>query len=53
VRRFNHTGSGSFEEFKSVLNDKGGFVSAHWEQQRLKKIKDLTKRLLDVSLWMV
>jgi prolyl-tRNA synthetase len=21
----------SFEEFKSVLNDKGGFVSAHWD----------------------
>jgi hypothetical protein len=25
VRRFNHTGKGGFEEFKSVLNDKRWF----------------------------
>jgi prolyl-tRNA synthetase len=34
----------SFEEFKSVLNDKGGFVSAHWDGTATEeKIKDLTK----------
>ncbi|MEZ7500657.1 proline--tRNA ligase [Flavobacterium sp. Arc3] len=35
----------SFEEFKSVLNDKGGFVSAHWDGTAVteEKIKDLTK----------
>jgi prolyl-tRNA synthetase len=35
----------SFEEFKSVLNDKGGFVSAHWDGTAAteEKIKDLTK----------
>ncbi|PKH68779.1 proline--tRNA ligase [Flavobacterium sp. ALD4] len=35
----------SFEEFKSVLNDKGGFVSAHWDGTAgtEEKIKDLTK----------
>ena len=34
-----------FEEFKSVLNDKGGFVSAHWDgtSETEEKIKDLTK----------
>jgi prolyl-tRNA synthetase len=45
----------SFEEFKSVLNDKGGFVSAHWDGTAAteEKIKDLTKLRLDVSLWIV
>jgi prolyl-tRNA synthetase len=35
----------SFEEFKAVLNDKGGFVSAHWDGTAAteEKIKDLTK----------
>lgn len=35
----------SFEEFKEVLNDKGGFVSAHWDGTAAteEKIKDLTK----------
>ena len=35
----------SFEEFKSVLDDKGGFVSAHWDGTAAteEKIKDLTK----------
>jgi prolyl-tRNA synthetase len=35
----------SFEEFKSVLNDKGGFVSAHWDGTAAteEKIKELTK----------
>jgi prolyl-tRNA synthetase len=35
----------SFEEFKSVLNNKGGFVSAHWDGTAAteEKIKDLTK----------
>ncbi|TRZ42743.1 proline--tRNA ligase [Robertkochia solimangrovi] len=35
----------SFEEFKSVLEDKGGFISAHWDgtPETEDKIKDLTK----------
>ncbi|WPR71188.1 proline--tRNA ligase [Flavobacterium sp. NG2] len=34
-----------FEEFKSVLDGKGGFVSAHWDgtSETEEKIKDLTK----------
>jgi prolyl-tRNA synthetase len=44
--RNNHiTEVNSFEEFKAVLNDKGGFVSAHWDGTAAteEKIKDLTK----------
>jgi prolyl-tRNA synthetase len=44
--RDNHiTEVNSFEEFKAVLNDKGGFVSAHWDGTAAteEKIKDLTK----------
>ena len=35
----------SFEEFKQVLKDKGGFISAHWDgsPETENKIKDLTK----------
>jgi prolyl-tRNA synthetase len=35
----------SFEEFKTVLEDKGGFVSAHWDgtPETEEKIKELTK----------
>ena len=35
----------SFEEFKSVLETKGGFVSAHWDgtSETEEKIKELTK----------
>ncbi|WP_281297118.1 proline--tRNA ligase [Flavobacterium limnophilum] len=35
----------SFEEFKTVLNDEGGFVSAHWDgtAETEEKIKELTK----------
>jgi prolyl-tRNA synthetase len=35
----------SFEEFKSILDNKGGFVSAHWDgtAETEEKIKDLTK----------
>lgn len=35
----------NFEEFKTVLNSKGGFVSAHWDgtEETEKKIKELTK----------
>jgi prolyl-tRNA synthetase len=35
----------SFEEFKAVLNDEGGFVSAHWDGTAAteEKIKELTK----------
>lgn len=35
----------SFEEFKSVLEDKGGFVSAHWDgtAKTEEEIKNLTK----------
>jgi prolyl-tRNA synthetase len=34
-----------FEEFKRVLEDKGGFISAHWDGSAMteEKIKDLTK----------
>jgi len=34
-----------FEEFKSILEDKGGFLSAHWDgtAETEEKIKDLTK----------
>ena len=34
-----------FEEFKEILNTKGGFVSAHWDgtAETEEKIKDLTK----------
>jgi prolyl-tRNA synthetase len=35
----------SFEEFKEVLNSKGGFISAHWDgtAETEDKIKELTK----------
>ncbi|MEZ4853906.1 proline--tRNA ligase [Flavobacterium sp.] len=35
----------SFEEFKNVLENKGGFISAHWDGTSVteEKIKDLTK----------
>ncbi|AGC77234.1 prolyl-tRNA synthetase [Nonlabens dokdonensis] len=35
----------SFEEFKEVLEDKGGFISAHWDGTTVTedKIKELTK----------
>ncbi|MDO9274304.1 MAG: His/Gly/Thr/Pro-type tRNA ligase C-terminal domain-containing protein, partial [Lutibacter sp.] len=35
----------TFEEFKEVLNTKGGFISAHWDgtSETEEKIKDLTK----------
>ena len=35
----------SFDEFKEVLDEKGGFVSAHWDGtiETEEKIKDLTK----------
>jgi len=35
----------SWEEFKKVLNDTGGFVSAHWDgtSETEEKIKELTK----------
>ncbi len=35
----------SFEEFKKVLDNKGGFISAHWDGTATteEKIKDLTK----------
>ena len=34
-----------FEEFKNILETKGGFISAHWDgtAQTEEKIKDLTK----------
>ncbi|MES2543851.1 MAG: proline--tRNA ligase [Bacteroidota bacterium] len=39
------TEANSFEEFKTVLEDKGGFVSAHWDgtPETEEKIKELTK----------
>jgi prolyl-tRNA synthetase len=35
----------SFDEFKEVLESKGGFISAHWDgtPETEEKIKDLTK----------
>jgi prolyl-tRNA synthetase len=35
----------SWDEFESILNDKGGFVSAHWDGtvETADKIKDKTK----------
>lgn len=35
----------SFEEFKSVLEEKGGFISAHWDgsAETEEKIKEITK----------
>jgi prolyl-tRNA synthetase len=35
----------SFDEFKEVLEGKGGFISAHWDgtPETEEKIKDLTK----------
>jgi prolyl-tRNA synthetase len=45
------TGVNSFDEFKQVLETKGGFVSAHWDGTTTEeKIKDLTKRPLDAYL---
>lgn len=44
--RSDHTTSvDNFEEFKSVIEEKGGFVSAHWDgtEKTELKIKDLTK----------
>jgi prolyl-tRNA synthetase len=44
--RQNHiTEVNSFEEFKEVLENKGGFISAHWDGTAAteEKIKDLTK----------
>ena len=39
------TEANSFEEFKDVLENKGGFVSAHWDgtTETEEKIKELTK----------
>ncbi len=38
----------NFDEFKEVLNTKGGFISAHWDGtiETEKKIKELTKATL-------
>ena len=44
--RNNHiTEVNSFEEFKTILEEKGGFVSAHWDgtPETEEKIKELTK----------
>lgn len=39
------TEANSFEEFKELLENKGGFISAHWDgtPETEEKIKDLTK----------
>jgi prolyl-tRNA synthetase len=44
-REANITAVNSWDEFKTVLNDKGGFVSAHWDgtPETEEKIKDETK----------
>ena len=44
--RTNHiTEVNSFEEFKDILENKGGFISAHWDgtSETEEKIKELTK----------
>ena len=44
-REENTTEVDSYEEFKKVLNDKGGFVSAHWDgtEETESKIQEETK----------
>ena len=44
-RKDHTTEVNSFEEFKEVLENKAGFVSAHWDgtAETEEKIKDLTK----------
>ena len=44
-RNFHITEVNSFEEFKSVLKTKTGFISAHWDgtSETEQKIKELTK----------
>src|SRR5690606_15457981 len=39
------TEANNFEEFKDLLDNKGGFISAHWDgtPETEEKIKDLTK----------
>jgi len=35
----------SYDEFKKVLNEKGGFISAHWDgsKETEERVKDETK----------
>ncbi|PZD78029.1 proline--tRNA ligase [Mesonia sp. K7] len=44
-RKAHTTEVNSFEEFKKVLKEKGGFISAHWDgtSETEEKIKELTK----------
>ena len=44
----------TYEEFKKVLEEKGGFISAHWTELRKKRSRLKTKLKLpsDVFLWM-
>jgi prolyl-tRNA synthetase len=44
-RTNNTTQVDSFDDFKKVLNEKGGFVSAHWDgtEETENKIKEITK----------
>ncbi|WP_158962517.1 proline--tRNA ligase [Myroides fluvii] len=44
-RDYHITEANSFEEFKDLLENKGGFVSAHWDGtiETEERIKDLTK----------
>lgn len=44
-RDTHHTEVNSFEEFKEVIDQKGGFISAHWDgtAETEEKIKQLTK----------
>ncbi|MEC4003897.1 proline--tRNA ligase [Flavobacterium sp. SUN052] len=44
-RKEHTTEVNTFEEFKDVLENKGGFISAHWDEtpETEEKIKDLTK----------
>jgi prolyl-tRNA synthetase len=44
-RKENTTEVNSWEEFKQILDQKGGFLSAHWDgtPETEEKIKELTK----------
>ena len=44
-RKEHTTEANTFEEFKELINTKGGFVSAHWDgtEKTEEKIKELTK----------
>jgi len=53
-REKNITSVNSYEEFKKVLNDKGGFISAHWDgsketEERVKQETKATIRCIPID----